>query len=1264
MKKFRILLAVLMVVACLFAVLAIATSAEEASETEEKTITISFMNTSDTLSTSTTLDTTAHADGKITVTAGEKFTLPTTSTDSNTGTDGFQLVWYTENGRTYMAGEEVSFDEDTKLFRCAAKEAGTASDVTTALKTSPYAVILTDDIEYSSYLGLNEEKHNIIILNGHNMTFKGNINGLGAKRSGEYIYGKGTISFVDYTGTPGSNYVFQAQSHSHGGAMGRNVIGVDVTINAPNHKLINDGDVAYVTGYPWVKIYGNINVYHLGSIQNQGNRAPRIEIFEGATITLNWAEMMFCDRRTVTWNTLYVENYQSFHLTITGGTFNLPKEAENFEYWSADLKETVVDGNKTYQSNAITLANADVFSITGGSYNVKLPFEILKNGYECIYNETTGYYDVVYVGCTVEGSEGAHNFVVSDSYEGMVSSCEGTGVYYFRCECGSYYIDTIEAIGHDYSVLASETPATCTAKAYKTYKCVRCDSTQNVEYGSALGHDYSKVEILTVATSTTTGVKKFICTACGDSYELNYAVDPADMPITIVVKTEDGTKEITLAIKDALKLTYSGTLTTFTGVADSLVISDTESYTKEDIVKLTLPVGITNVATGAFDGYTALEELAVADGTSITFATGSFKNCPALTKLTLGEGSYVFSAYTVYTTKQNDPDATSCPLFATIDMTKANVTFETNAFKCNTAIKYIPMSAGHTYSFGKDSFREAGLVELIFPDNSTISWGVTAFAEGQSLEYIYFGSNIGVTQIKDTDIAFDGVSNLKKVVIMDLTYIGQYSFSTKTPGQEFGPLCNLEVYIHSSTISFHNQAFNTRNKTYEVYFYTVASITNNFANCNYVVYTGIPHKYVAEDSAPTCTLPGSTGYSTDCPCGVVAGATYSVRAYSSYTGDTAGGTITIGDTTPANGHKFSTNDGATVVATTPASCGKNSTTTYKCANCDATQTVENENTATEHVLGEWVITVNASCTTDGEKQQSCTICNAIVNAEAVPAIGHDTEGVEWTKTADPTCTLAGTELKYCATCGVVAETQPIAKLGHTEGEWVITLDPDCDDDGLKKKSCTVCQTLIATEVIEKLGHEYDLENGAELIAISYPNGFTVNGQSSIDCARCTIVDNFEIEPLFGAKGYSTNSTHTALNGGFTVNTELLPLYEQFNGTITYGVIIANANTFGENSFVDADNKVNNPKAMQVQIITKSYTSFDCTISNFGAYSSTLELIITAYVIDAEGNISFIQAENDYAIDTTVGEQTFTKVTLDLVVANVTEQPDAILPDEQ
>ncbi len=1275
MKKFKIFFTLLIALACLVSISVMAISAEETGEAE-KTITVSFMNTSDTLSTSTALDTTAHADGKITVKAGETITLPTTSSDTNTGADGFHLIWYTQEGRAYKAGEQVVFTEDTKLFRCAAKEFvydpnnsnSQAKQFSSLINTSPYAVILTHDVEFKEYVSIKGEASNIIFLNGYDITFNGNINGLGQQRTGRYIYGEGTIKFVNDTKAAGTYYVFNMKSHSHNGDRNKTVVGVDVTIDAPNHRLFDDSEGSMrKSGYPYVKIYGDVNVYHLGNV-NSYNSNPRIEIMDGATVKIS-ANRFVIDNTT---------NAQSFKVTITGGTFVLPESAKSIHFWTSDYKDKDTSG--TYTKEPLTMENYDVFTVTGGSYSVKLPDGILKNGYECVYNNETGYYDVVYLGCTVENSNGVHNYVKAEVYEDTASTCTTAGAYYFRCDCGSYYVDAVDALGHDYSVLASETPATCFAKAYKTYKCVRCDSTSNVEYGSALGHDYSIVKVTKLATATENGKKLFICSRC-DCYENgthtdydeanpsttcshgcyyeDYSFSSSDVLIELAVKDGDTTKTVIVKVSDVYTITDGvfGAIKTFADPSDS-----TKTYNASSIVKLVIPTGVTSIPTGAIKSMSALEEIYFQEGANATLAQKSIDSCANLTKIVAENCTLVFESTTVV----------SCSKLATIDVSKANATFKSNAFKGFTAVKHLLLGSGQTYSFGEYAFGQSGLEEAIFPDNSNITFGKKSFAETKTITYIYLGKNIGAKRFADEGSLFGGNEILSKVVIMDAEYIGKWVFSNKNQGQTYQAKSDLYVYVHSETIGFASTgSFNNRNGNYKVYLYLAGEYTGSpfvgdaaSNNPNLIIYKGIPHKYVEGGSQPTCTAQGSTAYTTDCPCGVVADATYTVEAYSGYTGDTTGGTISVGDVTPANGHKFDIADGATIVETNPATCLRGGTITYKCARCDETITVDNpDDPQKEHnVEGvEFEVTLPVTCTTDGLQVKLCKDCKLLAQSEVIPATGHDIEGVEWTKAADPTCTLAGTEVKYCATCGVVSETQSIEKLGHTEGEWVTALDPDCDDIGLKEKHCTACDTLIATEVIEKLGHEFDVADGAVLEGISYANGFDKNGMISTKCARCSITSDTETTPIFVAKGYSTNSAKTSLDGGYVVDTELLALYESYNDTITYGVVIANANLFNGNSFFNGENKVSITQAMQVQIKDKSYTNFSCSITNFGTHSSTLELVICAYVIDENGNVSFIQAQNDYAIATTIGGQSFTKVTLDLVVANVTEQPDALVP---
>ncbi len=1041
MKRLRIFLFVLIIALSLTAILAIGATAEE------KTITISFIKEHDPSSTSTTLDKVANADGKITVAVGEKFTLPTLA-DTGYHTDGvynegYELVWYTANGKTYKAGEEVSFDEDTRLFRAAAKQVTTFNELVSALQNNSYVAILQNDITgITSNIGVKGEGQSVMILNGFNITSTISSDyAMGAQRSGKHVIGEGTFTVnVSDASKVGKNYVFNCNSHSHNGNKNKTTIGVDVTLNAPDFHLLYDRDGAVSSGYPLVNIYGKINVYSLGKIESTTNRKPTYNIYESASVTVTGPRLFFDTSSSY-------QNHQSFQLNIYGGSFTLPENGNTIYFWTNDYYLEGVSENKCTE---LTLTNKDAIKIYGGTFNVKLPDGVMSLPEKSLAfdDEAKTYYIMNIPACM----DGAHKYEAQEFYINEEPTCTKIGTVYQRCNCGAFYVDSVDAFGHDYSDERILVPATGSSVGTKEYGCIRCD----------------------------------------DAYTVIYTYNPIEEKITLVVKTENGTKEIETQVGKIFKMSEFDEGFSLTGVLDTVVVSDTESYAKTDIVKLYVPVGFTKVLSSAFDGCTSLEEIEIKDGANLTFLTGAFNSCPALTKLILGKSDIVFSSKTIAN------DGANCPMLSVIDATNANVTFEASAFENNKSIQKVLMSAGHSYNYGTSAFKRSALTEVIFPDGATISWGTGAFQESISISYIYIGAGIGVTRINDDAAVFDGLSNLEKLVIMDLKYIGKYAFSTKDPGAEYGPLKNLIVYIHSESFSSqpHAQSFNGRKGDYKVYIYSATQITNVLSNCNYVIYNGIPHAYIANDSSATCTLPGTSGYSIDCPCGVATnGATYTVKAYSGYTGDTTGGTIELTVNEEALGHSFIENE-EYIVGSTSASCIANATITYRCERCDETKTVEQQGTATGHTLGEWVIELDATCMEDGSKIQSCTSCKSVANSERIPATGHNVENVEWTTIKDATCSVGATQIKYCSVCGEIAQTQITDPVGHTpSGEWITEVEITCTTNGRRYQLCTICNA-IAVEETQAYGHSY---GDAEIILEAT---YDREGTLRYNCLRC------------------------------------------------------------------------------------------------------------------------------------------------------------------
>lgn len=359
MKKSLIALIFVLVAILALGVVAIA------NEAEAKDVTITYVNSRDTTSVTTTLDTKAYENGKQIVKAGEAFTLPTTADNTYVDQDGFQLVFYTEDGRTYKAGETVSFNKDTKLFRAVAKECYTISDVNYAMTNESYSAILMADITTNVGIDVRDQDMSALILNGHtiNMTRNGDI--IGNQRSGKQILGEGTLNVTSTDGQVGKYYVINSQGHGYNGTKNRAVVGRDVTINAPDFWLTEDWDGTNAH-HPWIRIYGKIDVYGLMVTGTGPTRTQLFEIFENAVVKINGPSLYKNYNKSA--DKQYYFNNHAIQTRIYGGTFYLPAEAENLSFWSDEYLAEFVDGSITYSPREITDANKDIIKISGGSF--------------------------------------------------------------------------------------------------------------------------------------------------------------------------------------------------------------------------------------------------------------------------------------------------------------------------------------------------------------------------------------------------------------------------------------------------------------------------------------------------------------------------------------------------------------------------------------------------------------------------------------------------------------------------------------------------------------------------------------------------------------------------------------------------------------------------------------------------------------------------------------------------------------------------------
>ncbi len=120
---------------------------------------------------------------------------------------------------------------------------------------------------------------------------------------------------------------------------------------------------------------------------------------------------------------------------------------------------------------------------------------------------------------------------------------------------------------------------------------------------------------------------------------------------------------------------------------------------------------------------------------------------------------------------------------------------------------------------------------------------------------------------------------------------------------------------------------------------------------------------------------------------------------------------------------------------------------------------------------EWIVTKKATCTTDGTKVETCSLCGVTRNTETITKLGHS---YDWIVTKEATCTETGTKELKCTRCGLVKiNTDPIImpKLEHEYGNWSTTIAATCTVDGKETRSCANCSDK-QERTLPALGHNF------------------------------------------------------------------------------------------------------------------------------------------------------------------------------------------------
>lgn len=265
---------------------------------------------------------------------------------------------------------------------------------------------------------------------------------------------------------------------------------------------------------------------------------------------------------------------------------------------------------------------------------------------------------------------------------------------------------------------------------------------------------------------------------------------------------------------------------------------------------------------------------------------------------------------------------------------------------------------------------------------------------------------------------------------------------------------------------------------------TYSNISKDDWSKEHSVCKGNHNLVLAGDGAPSCETMGYTGYYCKNP-----GCIYEYRDFNK----------------PAKGHNYDYSNGT---VTQKQDCTHPEITTYLCTRCKDAKEIETKPSLGGHKWQIGEITKAPTCTTAGEQQYTCIVCNQ-TKTEPVKATGHDwqinkilsaatctsngiaryickTCGYEENHTIyatghkpeirnkkEATCSSTGyTGDTYCSVCNKkLSSGETIAKKEHT---WVKqdNIPATCEKGGMEVEKCSVCGETKETQISNPLGHDY------------------------------------------------------------------------------------------------------------------------------------------------------------------------------------------------
>lgn len=125
-----------------------------------------------------------------------------------------------------------------------------------------------------------------------------------------------------------------------------------------------------------------------------------------------------------------------------------------------------------------------------------------------------------------------------------------------------------------------------------------------------------------------------------------------------------------------------------------------------------------------------------------------------------------------------------------------------------------------------------------------------------------------------------------------------------------------------------------------------------------------------------------------------------------------------------------------------------------CSVCHKELTPQTSVNVIPHNYGDWITTIEATCTHKGQEKRICQDCNH----EEYRDVAIKSHTIVANEEVAPSCNHTGlTGGTHCKGCGLeISSSIEVDKIDHIFGDWINTQEPTCISQGQEKRVCSVC----------------------------------------------------------------------------------------------------------------------------------------------------------------------------------------------------------------